>query len=239
MLVRCVALLIGILPITMAAQGPSAIPLEQEPHHQLMLQNDEVMVFKVKLLPGERLQLHRHGYDEASMTMSDGKTVAIFPGQPEINQTDVSGTVRFHRAGVVHVIRNVSDTPYYLHESISLLRPQGNVRNFCAVVVDDQPKNCADHRDKSSVYQELQYETDRMRAAVTHIPPLRTALLGERDRDDLIVAIDHLAITTGSTLVRVLQPGDCLWVPHKEAAYAVQNKSNKEVRFATFAFRTK
>jgi hypothetical protein len=236
---RALILLMGVLPLPLAAQAPSIIPLEKEPHHQLMLRNDEVVVFKVKLLPGESLLLHRHDYDEASMTMSEGATAAILPGQPEVHQKDVSGTVRFHRAGVIHVIRNVSDTPYYLHESISLLQPQGNVRNFCAVVIESEPINCPKGENESGVYVKPQYETDRMRASVTYVPPRQSAAVAGGDRDDLIVAIDEVWVAAGDKPGRLLQPGDCVWIGHNEKMPMVENKGDKESRFATFAFRSK
>jgi hypothetical protein len=236
---RALVLLTGMLPLALAAQAPSIIPLEKEPHHQLMLRNDEVVVFKVKLLPGESLLLHRHDYDEASMTMSEGATVAVFPGQPEVHQKDVSGTVRFHRAGVIHVIRNVSDTPYYLHESISLLQPQGNVRNFCAAVDEKQPIDCPNIGNKSAVYVKPQYETERMRASVTYVPSGGSAPLADGDRDDLIVAIDEVWIAAGDKAAKLLQPGDCMWIGHSEKMAMVVNKGEKESRFATFAFRIK
>jgi hypothetical protein len=232
-------LLAGILPLLAASQAPSAMPLEKEPHHQLLLQNQDVIVFKVKLMPGDTLLLHRHDHDEASMTMSNGTTVAIYPGQPPLQQKDVSGTVRFHYAGVVHQIKNTGDRPYYLHESISLLRPQGKVRNFCSAVAEDQPLNCPNPPAKNSApfFSEPQYETEQMRATVIRVQPHQAAPIGEPDRDDLVVAVDKVVATSGSNLGKELNPGDCLWLGHGDKAEVIKNDGVEEARFVIFAFK--
>jgi hypothetical protein len=232
-------LLVGILPPPGASQAPSVMPLEKEPHHQLLLRNQDVMVFKVKLMPGDTLLLHRHNHDEASMTMSNGTTVAIYPGQPPVQQKDVSGTVRFHYAGVVHQIKNTGDRPYYLHESISLLRPQGKVRNFCSAVAEGQPLNCPDPPAKNSApfFGEPQYETEQMRATVIRVQPRQAAPIGEPDRDELIVAVEKVVATSGSGRARELSPGDCLWLGHGAKAQEIKNDSADEARFVIFAFK--
>ena len=232
-------LLVGMLPLPLASQAPSAMPLEKEPHHQLLLQNQDVIVFKVKLMPGDTLLLHRHDHDEASMTISNGTTEAIVPGQPPVPQKDVSGTVRFHYAGVVHQIKNTGDRPYYLHESISLLRPQGKVRNFCSAAAEGQPLNCPDPPAKHSApfFSEPQYETELMRATVIRVLPHQAAPIGEPDRDDLVVAVDKVTATSASNVAKELNPGDCMWLGHGEKAQVIKNNSAEEARFVIFAFK--
>jgi len=231
--------LAGMVPLPVAPQAPSAMPLEKEPHHQLLFRNQDVIVFRVKLMPGDTLLLHRHDHDEASMTMSNGTTVAIYPGQPPVQQKDVSGTVRFHYAGVVHQIKNTGDRPYYLHESISLLRPQGKVRNFCSAVAEGQPLNCPDPsaRNSTPFFNEPQYETEQMRATVVHVGPHQSAPIGESDREDLIVAVDKVVATSGSSRTKDVSPGDCLWLGHGAKAQVIKNDSAEEARFVIFAFK--
>ena len=53
-----------------AQQPPAPIPLEKEPHHELVFHNKNFLAFRVKMSPGDALLLHRHAYDEAALTIS-------------------------------------------------------------------------------------------------------------------------------------------------------------------------
>lgn len=227
-----------------AQQSPAPIPLEKEPHHELVFHNKDFLAFRVKMPPGDTLLLHRHANDEAALTISSGATVAIFPGRPELHQKDVPATVRFHRAGVVHQIRNVSDTPYYLHYSISLLHPQKDIRSLCAAADEGGPLNCPPPQTglPDGIRIEAQYETNQFRASIAHLQPHRSAELGEPDRDEFIVAVEEFVAMSGeksgasNPAQQVLHPGDFLWIPHGKPSRAIRNDSDHEARFAIFSF---
>ena len=229
-----------------AQQATAPIPLEKEPHHELVFHNKDFLAFRVKMPPGDILLLHRHAYDEAALTISSGATAAIYPGQSEVRQKDVPATVRFHRAGVVHQIRNVSDTPYYLHYSISLLHPQTDVHSLCAAADEGGPLDCpapSNAESSTGFHIEPQYETSQFRASVGHLQPRHFAELGEPDRDEFIVAVEELVTANGGKPVaadapgRVLHPGDFLWIPHSGHSHIVRNDSDQEGRFVILAFR--
>ncbi len=226
--------------VPLSAQKAEPIPLEKEPHHELVYKDDRFLAFRVKMAPGETLLLHRHAYDEAALTVSSGTTAAIFPGQPETHQKDVPATVRFHRAGVVHEIRNVSDTPYYLHYSISLLKPQGAVHSLCAAADEGGPLNCpavAETNPPAAFRVEPQYETEQMRASIVRIRAAQEAyFVGETGRDQFIVAIDDVTSKSGGA-EKPLHPGDFLWVAHGSAPQQVRNSSDHEARLAVFSFK--
>jgi len=241
-----VVILLALLRVPVRAQqSPSPIPLEKEPHHELVFHNKNFLAFRVKMPPGDTLLLHRHAYDEAALTISSGTTAAIFPGKPEVHQTDVPATVRFHRAGVVHQIRNVSDAPYYLHYSISLLHSQENVRSLCAAADGGGPLNCplSQGDSPSGMRVEPQYETDRFRASVAHLQPRQSAQLGESDRDEFVVMVEE-AVATGAAnssaahgAPQVLHPGDFLWIPQGKPSRVIRNDSDREARFVIFGFK--
>ena len=59
-----------VLSTPVAAQ-PSPVPLEEEPHHHLVLKNESVIVVRVKLLPGESTLFHTHLYDRITVDLTD------------------------------------------------------------------------------------------------------------------------------------------------------------------------
>ncbi len=49
------ALALSTLVVSQQSSVPvKPVPVEEEPHHHLVLKNDSVMVLRVKLLPGEK-----------------------------------------------------------------------------------------------------------------------------------------------------------------------------------------
>jgi quercetin dioxygenase-like cupin family protein len=55
-------------------QSESApVPVEQEPHHKTVLKNDDVVVMRVSLPPGERTLYHIHARDLVAVELSDAK----------------------------------------------------------------------------------------------------------------------------------------------------------------------
>lgn len=104
---------------TLAAWGadtatPSVVPIEQEPAHRLVLQNEYVRVFEVWLPPGETTLWHVHLHDGVSVRLTD----ATIEDQPKDGQAK---TFRLRRGEVTygatptaltHQVRNVGETPF-------------------------------------------------------------------------------------------------------------------------------
>ena len=226
--------------ISARSMQPAPIPLEKEPHHELVFHNKDFLAFRVKMPLGDTLFLHRHAYDEAALTISSGTTLAIFPGRPEVHQTDVPATVRFHQAGVVHQIRNVSDSPFYLHYSISLLHPQKDIRSLCAAADAGGPVNCPASQNESSpgVRVQPQYETNQLRAEIMFLQPHHSTMLGDTDNDAFVVAIDEVGSANAkSSAPKTLKPGDFLWIEHSDHSNSIRNDGDREARMAIFWFR--
>jgi quercetin dioxygenase-like cupin family protein len=114
---------------TLAAWGaetatPSAVPIEQEPAHRLVLQNEYVRVFEVWLPPGETTLWHVHLHDGVSVRLTD----ATIEDQPMVGEAK---SIRLHRGEVsygatpmalTHQVRNVGETPFH-NVYIELLTP--------------------------------------------------------------------------------------------------------------------
>jgi quercetin dioxygenase-like cupin family protein len=119
------AVLCGNL-VAYGAQGstPSAVPIEQEPAHRLVLQNEHVRVFEVWLPAGDTTLWHEHLYDGASVRLTDAtvedqpkdgktETIRLRPGEVAYGATP---TARTHR------VRNVGDSTFH-NVYVELLTP--------------------------------------------------------------------------------------------------------------------
>ncbi len=241
-----------ILPLSMAAQAPAVITMDDEPHHHLVFKNDVVKMFVLDLRPRDSFLMHGHDHDDVSIVIGDATTVSTSPGQADVLSISKTGEVRFAFSGRVHSVRNIGQTAYRA-VSIDLLRTQTGARNLCGsqisaglqvepAPVPKLPANCpaASPADASAPrVDQSQYETDQTRVTLTRIRPQQSATLGDSNRDDLIVTIDESTVTAaaGKGLDKALHPGDFVWIGHGEAARVFKNNSEKEVRVVTVAFK--
>ena len=107
----CGALVFMLSTLVTAQQSP--VPVEEEPHHHLVLKNESVMVLRVKLLPGESTLFHTHLHDRVAIDLT-GATITLQKlGEPEsapeltqpggVAASELNGpyTHRVHNAGAV------------------------------------------------------------------------------------------------------------------------------------------
>ncbi|MBZ5615920.1 MAG: hypothetical protein LAO23_18090 [Acidobacteriia bacterium] len=59
---------------TLVTAQQSPVPVEEEPHHHLVLKNESVVVLRVELLPGESTLFHTHLHDRVAIDLS-GATI--------------------------------------------------------------------------------------------------------------------------------------------------------------------
>jgi quercetin dioxygenase-like cupin family protein len=106
------------------ASTPSAVPVEQDPAHRLVLQNEHVRVFEVSLAAGDATLWHEHLHDGASVRLTD----ATVEDQPKDGKAT---TMRLRRGEVafgatptarIHRVRNVGETVFH-NVYIELLTP--------------------------------------------------------------------------------------------------------------------
>lgn len=109
-LVLCCVVLCGA-----KATAQSAVPIEQEPAHRLVLQNGHIRVFEILLPSGEDTLWHVHRHDGISVRLAD----ATIEDQPQDGQAK---TLQLRRGAVAygatptaltHRVRNVGETAFH------------------------------------------------------------------------------------------------------------------------------
>jgi hypothetical protein len=103
-----VRILLGLIFCTVlaSAQTPAAEEITQEPHHHLLLQNDQVRVFEVTLRPSEHF-LVKHQYNFLVVTLQDCEMVMWNEGESEIASFRFGqGDVHFFYSGAARGMRN-------------------------------------------------------------------------------------------------------------------------------------
>jgi quercetin dioxygenase-like cupin family protein len=224
-------MILWVLPVSLLAQAPTAITLDEEAHHHLVLKNNAVKVFEIDLAPRDALLMHRHDQDEISVVFGAATTVSTTPGQADILTISKAGDIGFTRGGWVHSVRNIGQTAFH-SVLIDLQRTQTGARNMCGAQVKDTPANCPATAANATRADVPQFETDQVRVTLTRIRPRQQAIFGEPDRDDLIIAIDEAVVTN-----QKMPPGGTIWIARGGARRVIKNNSEKEISVVSVAFK--
>ena len=232
--------LLFILTPPVAAQAPPIIPIDQEPHHHLVLQNSVVKVFQAELPPRDAFPMHRHDADDVAVLLGAATTVSTTPGQPDVLTVSKTADVMFTPSGYTHSVRNIGQTAYRLI-SIELLRPQTATHGICGTQLSNLKTECraVRARETNAPRADLpQFTTDQILVTLVTIGPYQSASFGEQERDNLIVLVDDAMIAPSGRQGqdRILSQGSPVWIARGSAKQDLKNNSDTILRVVTVAF---
>jgi quercetin dioxygenase-like cupin family protein len=193
-----VALVLAQAMLVVAQQAP--VPVEQEPHHHVVLQNDSVIVMHVTIAPGDVSFYHTHSRDRVSVHLTDG-LVTLQP----INEAESEplpakvGEISSSTMDkpVTHRVRNVGAVPFEIMD-VEILKNSGQPSEAVAAVAAENPS--------ARVYKWV-------------LAPGSSSEPHTHTRPYLIMAVTpfKLTMTTpdGKSLTHEIKPGDVHWVDAK------------------------
>jgi hypothetical protein len=233
----CVAALC-LLPISLLAQAPTVLTMDQEPHHHLVMKEDDLFkIFNVMVAPGDAIVLHRHDHDTVAIAIGDQEVTVGVPGKPDVHQKNLDGQVRLQPGGYMHSTHVDGAKPYHT-VAVELLLTQTGEHNLCAAVLNGQPLNCPEISAKPSAdYTDSpMFESDQTRIRLVRVLPHQNAAVGDLS---LIIALDPGFISparAGDAELKML-PGDYVMFEIAGEGRKFENKSGKEARFIEFTFQ--
>jgi quercetin dioxygenase-like cupin family protein len=124
-----------------AQQAP--VPVEQEPHHHVVLKNDSVLVTHVVIPPGEVTLFHTHSYDRAAIHLTNNMVSFQQPDQPESDQMpakigEISASTRQGNP-LTHRVRNAGPGPFEVIDVEFLHRPAQASTTSAAAIAAENP----------------------------------------------------------------------------------------------------
>ena len=228
-------LLFFILPLLLAPQEAPVEDIGHEPHHHLVLQNEFVKVYEVNLPARDRFPRYRNDADELTVVLGNATTVTASPGQADVLEFQKDGQLHFSSSAVQEV-RNIGQTPFR-SVSIDFRHPQTGARNLCARALAGRPLQCPTAEPSKLKFEDQpQLETDQLRVTTLRVAPRGSAPIGNRKRDELIVAVDEMAVVNARS-VKNLQSGDSIWLGRKEKPRNLKNIGDKEARAVILEFK--
>ena len=192
-----------VLLTLFATQEASApVPVEQEPHHHLVLKNDNLLVLRVILQPGESSLYHVHSVDDVAVWLGNTSAAQQLPNEPEsapVEQKPGNVTLRTLReTPFTHRVHNVGKGLFDVLDVEILQRPEHPSSAVAGPVAGENPS--------ARVY--------KWTLAPGGATPMHT-----HERPYLIVAATgfNLKMTApdGQSATHEIKPGDFHWVTSK------------------------
>lgn len=109
-------LLLGAVVVAQTqAADPSkleVVPIDQEPSHHLVFENEYVRVFSVEVAPHSETKYHQHDRDYVFVTLGDSDVESVRLNGPTVHLQPKDGETQFTKGGFAHKAVNKSDKPF-------------------------------------------------------------------------------------------------------------------------------
>ena len=93
------------------------VPVEAEPHHHIVFENQYVRVLDVVVNPGDTTLFHKHSLDNVAVQLTDSQIKRQTPGQPWVDSPAKEGAVGFvggTKQPYTHRITNAGSTVFHV-----------------------------------------------------------------------------------------------------------------------------
>jgi hypothetical protein len=214
------------LPQQTPIEPTGPVPISEEPHHRLVLQNEFVRVYNV-MVPGlDSTLLHEHDLPYLYVVMGPADLINAVVGKPEVHQVMQDGETHYSLGHFAHVVRTEAGVEFH-NITIELTHPQGTPKNLCREVLPGAPLNCPqplatteNSKTKKSepqpVVEDVPYfETDEIRVDLHKVSSGNDYVDAKPQTDALLVALTNanLDANLAGEHVQFLHGGDVLWLP--------------------------
>jgi hypothetical protein len=217
-------------PSYLPPQNPTApagpVPINEEPRHRLLLQNDFTHVYNLMIPALDFTLPHQHDLPYLYITLGPADIINAIVGQPELHQVLEDGEVHYSPGKFTHVVRTDSGVPYH-DITVELVRPQGTAKNFCKEVMPGQPTDCPQQQIASGNGRAKKmaadpvtdpvpcFETDEIRVDLYKVASASDYVDTAPKVDALLVALNNanLDANLAGEHISFLHGGDVLWMP--------------------------
>ena len=223
----------GALLATERSANLTGVPISQEKHHHLVLENSFVQVYEVEIAAHEATLLHQHVHDYASITLGECDLTDAVVGKLEtrVRSADTDTAVSLNRGMFSHKITNHADTPFRSID-VELQRAQGEINRVSHLVNQELLDGNADSAGMVTLA-----ESEEVRLAATGVAPGASWSPARDERDRLVVMIDKIYDTAGPKEHNSPFPAGMLaWVPAGKS-WSVANSSAHPMRLVVLEFK--
>jgi len=209
-----VAPAIVLLGLVATQETSAPVPVEQEPNHHLLLKNENVLLLRVTLQPGDRSLYHVHSVDDVAVWIGNTSATQQLLNLPEsspVEQKPGNISLRtLHETPFTHRVHNVGPGLFDVLDVELLQRPERPSPAVAGPVAGENPS--------ARVY--------KWTLAPGGVTPLHT-----HERPYLIVAVTgfplKMTAPDGQSNTHEVKPGDFHWVSTK-ITHSLANAGNEQ-----------
>lgn len=161
----------------------AVVPVDQEPAHHLVLDNQFVRVFDVVVPPHAATLMHRHDRDYMFIILGDSEISNERMNEKPAQVTLKDGDIRYSPGGFAHVARNLAATPFH-NITIELKNPGAAV---CGTGTTAPCQNA----DEAGVVREI-FAAEHFTVRLTTLEPGEQTPVHTHAYAHLAVALDDL-----------------------------------------------
>jgi hypothetical protein len=205
--------LLFLFAFSLSAQAPVAVPIANEPHHHLVLENSYVRVFRVSIPAHDATLLHQHNVPYLYVSLGPADVINAVQGKPEARIVMADGQLGFSPGHFAHVARTDAGTTFD-NLTIELLHPQGDVHNLCRKIIEGDLGPCSKTDTGTRGYMdEPLLETREFLVDLVTLQS-RAKFVHRVPSGCLYVSLDSSELQDDPAKPAIkLQPGDRFWVP--------------------------
>jgi hypothetical protein len=211
-----------------AKPAEHAVPISQEHHHHLILENRYTRVYEVEVPAHEATLMHEHDHDYAYVVLGDADVTNTVAGKAPVKMHLADGTVNFSRGPFAHIAADDGDTPFR-NITIVLLRPQGEVKSLHPTV---------DAALQSGAGEAPMMETNEMRVSAVGIASGSSWSPKENGHDRLIILLDKMQDDSAPREPKAptFPAGMLRWIP-AGSALTLRNAEESEMKLLVVEFK--
>jgi len=227
------SLLLLFLAPFLLAQTEQQVEITAEPHHHLVLANDQVRVFSVDVPPHTDTLIHWHHHDYIYVVLGDATVSNEVVGKPPVQVTLHDGQTAFAPpAPFAHRARNLSDKPFR-NVTVELLQDE-KLRTLKSPWDSDRGLDIL-----HGGTQEILFVKDAVRASEFELQPGGMIPSHHHAGPHLVVALTdfelRIDIAGKAPATLTQKAGESRWVPGN-VTDAITNAGHTPAKFVTLEF---
>jgi oxalate decarboxylase/phosphoglucose isomerase-like protein (cupin superfamily) len=234
----CILML--VLTSFFAALDAQELEITAEPHHQMVLANDQVRVFNVEVPPHSETLMYWHRHDYIYVVLGAAQIVNAVKGKDPATLALADGDVTFVPGTFAHIFRNLSSQPFR-NVTIELLRDE-KLRQSPAHWNPAYPEEDRGLAIFHGGTQEILFVKDGVRVSEVELQPGAVIPAHHHVGPHLLVAINDYQMRSdvegkgkGSNLIS-MTPGETKWTPGGYS-HTLTNTGHNAAKFISLEFR--
>jgi len=219
--------------IALAAQTTSEVEITAEPHHHLLLENQQVRVWLAEVAPNDATLMHRHNHDYVFVSLGDANVQNEVEGKAPAILKMQDGETHFSPGGFAHIARNQASTPF---RAIAVELMQDEAAHKTPPPKWDEDRGL--HVFTGGT-QDIIFVKDGVRVSETELQPGATIPSHHHTGPHLLVAVSDLEIRSDvegkGPMPGHFKSGEVKWLPGGYT-HTLTNTGKQEAKFVTLEF---